>query len=62
LQFLDNKYVVFGRVIQGMRIIKIIDKLQCVNERPTSQVRIVDGGVYTLKKELSGALKKPAAK
>jgi cyclophilin family peptidyl-prolyl cis-trans isomerase len=34
LSFLDNKYVVFGRVISGMRAFKLIEKLDIVNERP----------------------------
>lgn len=34
LSFLDNKYVVFGRVISGMRALKLIDKSEQVNERP----------------------------
>ena len=34
LTFLDNKYVVFGRVIIGMRAFKVIEKLDIINERP----------------------------
>ena len=65
LTFLDHKFVVFGRVVMGMRILKIIDKTQTVNERPVEVAKIVDAGVYTTKREFklnSMGGKKPAAK
>jgi len=34
LSFLDAKYVVFGRVISGMRAFKIMQKIDIVNEKP----------------------------
>ena len=34
LSFMDTKYVVFGRVISGMRAFKIMQKLDIVNEKP----------------------------
>jgi len=46
LSFLDNKNVVFGRVISGLRIFKLIDKLVCVNEKPKQEIKIVSSGIY----------------
>ena len=45
LTFLDNKNVIFGRVIMGMRTLKLIEKLECTNDKPneTIQVRPVAG-------------------
>ena len=51
LSFLDNKYVVFARIIQGMRAFRLIDKIECVNERPISSIKIIDAGIFTIKKE-----------
>ena len=34
LSFLDNQNVVFGRVISGMRALKMIERLPLVNEKP----------------------------
>jgi cyclophilin family peptidyl-prolyl cis-trans isomerase len=47
LSFMDGKYVVFGRVVQGMRVIKMIDKAECLNEKPTKMMGIVEAGDYT---------------
>lgn len=45
LSFMDNKNVVFGRVISGMRTLKMIDKLECYyNQKPTSIVQIKTAG------------------
>jgi cyclophilin family peptidyl-prolyl cis-trans isomerase len=46
LSALDNKNVVFGRVISGMRAIKMIDKLEVYNQKPTSIVQIKAAGIY----------------
>ena len=46
LTFLDNKNVIFGRVIMGMRALKLIEKLETTNERPNEAVKITEAGVY----------------
>jgi cyclophilin family peptidyl-prolyl cis-trans isomerase len=51
LNFLDNKYVVFGRVISGMRAFKLIEKLDIINEKPAQTVKIVDAGDYRISKK-----------
>lgn len=51
LSFLDGKYVVFGRVISGMRTLKIIDKGELINERPVNSALITAAGDYTLSKK-----------
>lgn len=61
LTFLDNKYVVFGRVVQGMRVLKILEKSDCVNERPVVAAKITDCGVYSLKQDNSALAKKKMA-
>ena len=45
---MDNKYVVFGRVISGMRAFKILQKLEIVNEKPAQVVKIVAAGEYKI--------------
>ena len=40
LTFLDNKNVIFGRVIMGMRTLKLIEKLETTNEKPNEAVTI----------------------
>jgi len=47
LTFLDNENVIFGRVIQGMRAFKLIEKLETTNERPNEVVKIVKAGIFT---------------
>ena len=48
LTFLDNKNVIFGRVISGMRALKLIEKLETTNERPNEAVKILTAGPYTV--------------
>ena len=48
MNFLDNKYVVFGRVISGMRALKLIEKLDIVNERPVQGAQIIAAGDYKI--------------
>ena len=43
---LDNLNVVFGRVVSGLRIIKLVEKLDCVNEKPTTLVKVTSAGTY----------------
>ena len=40
LTFLDNQNVVFGRVVQGMRAFKLIEKLETTNEKPNEPVKV----------------------
>ena len=51
MSFLDNKYVVFGRVISGMRAFKMIEKLDIINERPVQTVKIVEAGDFNTKEK-----------
>ena len=46
LTFLDNKNVIFGRVIMGMRTLKLIEKLETTNEKPNDPVQVVNCGPY----------------
>ena len=50
LSFMDGKYVVFGRVIQGMRAFRQMEKMDCLNERPKDKIEISDCGEYYAKK------------
>jgi len=40
----DDKYVAFGRVVEGMRTLKILERVQTVNDRPTAEIVIADCG------------------
>ena len=44
---MDNVNVVFGRVIQGMRAFKLVEKIESTNERPNDAVKIVKCGMFT---------------
>jgi cyclophilin family peptidyl-prolyl cis-trans isomerase len=46
LSFMDGKYVVFGRIIQGMRAFRQMEKLDCLNERPKDKIEISKCGSY----------------
>jgi len=48
LTFLDNKNVIFGRVIMGMRALKLIEKLETTNERPNDAVKVAEASPYTV--------------
>ena len=48
LTFLDNKNVIFGRVIQGMRALKLIEKMDTTNERPNESVKVVSAGPFVV--------------
>lgn len=37
----------FGRVVSGMRAVRIMERVECVNQRPVEPVRIVDSGRHT---------------
>ena len=38
LSYMDNKNVVFGRIVNGMRSIKMIEKIECFNQKPNGKV------------------------
>lgn len=48
LSFMDTKYVIFGRVISGMRAFKLLQKVEIVNERPAQIVKIVAAGEFKI--------------
>ena len=48
LSFMDSKYVIFGRVIAGMRAFKIMQKLELINEKPAQAFKIVGTGEYKI--------------
>jgi len=43
----DNKFVVFGRVVEGFRVIKLINKLAITGTKPKYEVKIHDCGMFT---------------
>lgn len=46
LTFLDGENVVFGRVISGMSMIRLIEASETMNERPAETIKICKSGVY----------------
>jgi len=47
LEWLDYKFVAFGRVISGLRVFRKIEKQQLSNERPVNPCVIVGSGIFT---------------
>ena len=45
---MDNETVVFGRVVQGFRVFRLIEKADTVNEYPTPPVQIEESGAFTI--------------
>lgn len=43
--WLDGKHVVFGQVVEGMDVVKAVEKLGSSSGRPSSEVLITDSGV-----------------
>lgn len=44
--WLDGKHVVFGRVVEGMEVVKMIESLGSQSGKPRATVTIVNCGVY----------------
>ncbi|XP_007484488.1 probable inactive peptidyl-prolyl cis-trans isomerase-like 6 isoform X2 [Monodelphis domestica] len=45
--YLDRKYVAFGQLIEGTRVLQILEVAETVNERPVYTCRITDCGNYS---------------
>ena len=50
IHYLDKKCMVIGRVIQGMRAFRMIEKLETTNEKPDIDVKITGCGEFTVPK------------
>lgn len=44
--FLDSQFVAFGRLIDGLRVLRTVEKVQTRNERPVQPVMIKDCGNF----------------
>jgi peptidyl-prolyl isomerase H (cyclophilin H) len=42
--FLDNKHVVFGRVVEGMEVVRMVESTRTVKEKPAQDVVISQCG------------------
>mgnify|MGYP003306918457 FL=1 len=40
LPWLDGKKVAFGQVVEGMRVLRVLEKAETTNERPKEKVTI----------------------
>lgn len=46
ITFMDGVNVVFGRVIHGMRVFKLIEKIETHNQKPLKKIEIEASGIY----------------
>lgn len=46
LAFMDKTNVIFGRVVNGMRTFRLIEKMETVNEKPAQKVTVDSCGLY----------------
>ena len=46
LGFMDKQNVIFGRVVSGMRTFRLIEKMDTVNEKPSTKVTVESCGLY----------------
>lgn len=44
--WLDGKHVVFGKVVDGMEIVKRMESVRCHGETPAEEVKIVRANSY----------------
>ena len=44
--------MVFGRVISGMRALKLMEKMETLNEKPKNAVKIKGAGDYNIGKKI----------
>ena len=44
---LDGKHVVFGKVVEGMGLVRTIENLPTSSDKPKQDVVIADCGLYT---------------
>jgi len=44
LPFLDQKYVLFGRIAEGGKILELLNDIELVGEKPKENIEIVDSG------------------
>jgi cyclophilin family peptidyl-prolyl cis-trans isomerase len=45
---LDGESVIFGRVVEGFRVFKLIEKMDSINEKPHPTVTIGNAGVHKI--------------
>jgi cyclophilin family peptidyl-prolyl cis-trans isomerase len=48
LPYLDRQAVAFGRVVSGIKVLRFLDRVETLNERPVEEVKIHDSGEVNL--------------
>jgi cyclophilin family peptidyl-prolyl cis-trans isomerase len=54
LNFMNNNFVVIGKVVQGMRAFRVLDKVKCENERPKTVIKISASGKFGVEAKVGG--------
>ena len=54
----DNKFIVFGRVVEGLRVIKQMSRLSDFGTRPKHEIKIQDCGIYNYSLRKNGVFNK----
>jgi len=55
----DNKFVVFGKVVEGFRVFKMMTKLPSYGTKPQYEIKIQDCGMYNYNLQKAEVIKKP---
>lgn len=57
----DRKYVAFGKLVDGMKVLDYVQEMGLKNERPKSAVFILDAGIVSRKEAQMGMMQEDEA-
>jgi len=60
--WLDGKHVVFGKVLEGMEVVRKVEEVETVKDKPTLDVKIMDAGQLPLEQPFEVSTKPEVTK